>query len=529
MFSIVAIMVISIPVLLTVSAFFSLYKQFQMLQQNSYYPSRYCKWLKENYTPQLALLAIVWCVFSSVNALLGPLIYSFAISVILLIVRIFLFAKCKKTSIKKLVFTKRIKRLYGAAAVIFMALFSLFIFGKGLSKEIALMLTTMLSVVTPLLVLLLWLVTKPVEDIITKYFINDAKKILRSFKDLTVIGVTGSYGKTTTKFILERILSEKFNTVCTPQSFNTPMGVVRTVRENIKPQTQIFICEMGAKNIGDIAEICDIANPDYGIITSVGSQHLDTFKSVDNVFKTKFELADSVRKNGGTTFICADSADIVSRYDKNDKTLIPFGNGTDYRAENIAYGAGGSEFDLCLKDEKVHVGTKLLGLNSICDIVGAAAVAHNLGVSAKDIKFAISSLKPAEHRLELKPFKNGSLLIDDAYNSNPVGCLSAVRVLGSFEGMKKTIITPGLIELGEKEYECNYALGLEAAKYCDIIILVGKNRSKPMRDAVMTTGFDKNNLYVAESFAKAMEIYIPFADKNSVVLLENDLPDNYLK
>ena len=168
------------------------------------------------------------------------------------------------------------------------------------------------------------------------------------------------------------------------------------------------------------------------------------------------------------------------------------------------------------------------GGNSIINISGASALAYELGVSPDDIKFAVASLKPAEHRLEMKPFNKGSLLIDDAYNSNPEGCLEAVRVLGSFDGMKKVVVTPGLIELGEKEYECNFNLGLEAAKNADIIILVGINRSKPMADAVKTTDFNQDNLYIAASFKEAMEIYNRFADGNTVVLFENDLPDNYL-
>ena len=176
----------------------------------------------------------------------------------------------------------------------------------------------------------------------------------------------------------------------------------------------------------------------------------------------------------------------------------------------------------------MHLTSRLLGLHSIINIAGAAALAFTLGVSAEDIKFAVSSLKPTEHRLELKTSVSGSLLIDDAYNANPEGSLEAVRVLGSFDGMKKVIITPGLIELGEKEYSCNYALGLEAADKCDIIIFVGKNRSKPMVDAVNSTEFAKENLFVASSFLEAMEIYSRFADSNTVVLLENDLPDNYL-
>ena len=155
-------------------------------------------------------------------------------------------------------------------------------------------------------------------------------------------------------------------------------------------------------------------------------------------------------------------------------------------------------------------------------------MASELGVSDDDLKYAVASLKPTEHRLELKPTVNGSVMIDDAYNSNPEGCLEAVRVLGSFDGMQKVVITPGLVELGDKEYDSNFALGLEAAKICDIIIFVGKNRSKPMVDAVNTTEFDKTNMFVAQSFKEAMEIYLSFADSNTVLLIENDLPDNYL-
>ena len=181
-----------------------------------------------------------------------------------------------------------------------------------------------------------------------------------------------------------------------------------------------------------------------------------------------------------------------------------------------------------MNNTKIELSSKLLGMHSIINIAGACGIAYSLGVSAEDIKFAVASLKPTEHRLEIKSSVAGSVLIDDAYNSNPEGCLEAVHVLGSFDGMKKVIITPGLIELGEKEYDSNYALGLQATKYCDIIILVGQNRSKPLQDAVNSTEFNKENLFVAKNFFEAMEIYSKFADSNTVLLIENDLPDNYL-
>jgi len=515
-------------VFIAASAIFSLYRQLQMLQQNSYFPSRYFSWLKQSYTLELAIESITYCLLTFLLLNQKSVLNLCIIATSLLAIRIISSITTHKKSIKKLVFTARVKRLFAAAIVILSVLLAVCaIAPKTLASEICQMLCVVFSVVSPLLAFAIWTVTYPIEKAVSQWYINDAKKILKSHKGLTVIGITGSYGKTTTKFILNRILSEKFNTVCTPQSFNTPMGVVRTIREQLKPQTQVFVCEMGAKNVGDIKEVCDIANPDYGIITSVGEQHLETFKSVDNVFKTKFELADAVLKKGGITLANLDSEGIKSRKDTRGD-VVYFGDDSKYSAKNIICGADGTTFDLCLDGTTFTASTRLLGLHSVSDILAAAAMAHILGVSDNDIKFAIGSLKPTEHRLELKTYINGSLLIDDAYNSNPEGCLEAVRVLGAFDGKKKVIITPGLIELGNREYDCNYALGLEATKYCDVIILVGKNRSKPMMDAINATDFDKNNVFVASSFSEAMEIYKPMANKDSVVLLENDLPDNYL-
>ncbi len=511
-----------------VSSLFSLYKQLQMLQQNSYFFIRYFSWLKASYTVELALSAIVYCLITFLVLNNVGVYLALAVSVLLLAIRIYFCFKTEKRSIKKLVFTARVKRLFVTAIVVVTALLvAYWAIPASLLGEVCRTVCMILSVISPTLVFVAWAITYPIEKAVARWYVNDAKRILKLHKNLTVIGITGSYGKTTTKFILNRILSEKFNTVCTPQSFNTPMGVVRTIRSSLKPQTQVFVCEMGAKKVGDIKEICDIVNPDYAIITSVGEQHLDTFKSVDNVFKTKFELADAVRCKGGITLANIDSDGISVRKDsRND--VVYFGTDTKYFANNIFCSEDGTTFDLCLDGSTFTVSTRLLGLHSVADILAAAAMAHILGVSENDIKFAISTLKPTEHRLELKPHINGSLLIDDAYNSNPEGCLEAVRVLGSFKNRKKVIITPGLIELGSREYDCNYALGLEAAKYCDVIILVGKNRSKPMMDAINTADFNRDNVYVVSSFKEAMQIYTPMADKSSVVLLENDLPDNYL-
>ncbi|MBR3144612.1 MAG: UDP-N-acetylmuramoyl-tripeptide--D-alanyl-D-alanine ligase [Clostridia bacterium] len=514
--------------LVAASSLFSLCFQFQMLQQNSYYASRYFKWIKNSFAVTSVILSLLY--FALTFLFTAKLYkYFFIFAAVLFFVRLFLMIRRTKKSIKPIVFTARVKRLFAAALLVFILLTLLFALKKqNISGQMAMLIILLLSSLTPLLCFLSLLICSPVEKAFNRYYINDAKKILKSQKGLIVIGITGSYGKTTTKFILNRILSEKYNTVCTPKSFNTTLGVVRTIRENIKPETQVFICEMGAKKKNDIKEICDIVNPKYGIITSVGEQHLETFKTLDNVFSTKFELLDSVEKNGGVCLASLDSPAICDRAGKKPHALY-IGKGTNYYTSDIKSSPLGSEFVLNIKDKRLPLRTKLLGAHSISDIMAAALLSNILGVSDNDIIGAVASLTPHEHRLQLKSYINGSTLLDDAYNSNPVGSTEALRVLGSFEGMRKTVITPGMIELGDMEYEANFNLGKACAENADDIILVGKNYTKPIADAINETNFNTERLHFVSSFKEGLDIFLKYADKNSVLLIENDLPDNYLK
>lgn len=510
------------------SSMLSLVRQYQMLQQNSYFLKRYFGWLKTAITPLtialrlvLAALVIAAAVFGNKTMLESLLLFSggalyFGWKAYLL----------NSKSIKKLVFTARVKRMFLFSALLLLGLGAASLLTENLVQLVLLTIFYLLIFNPEFITGFSLLALKPLEKSISNHFVNDAKKILASKPSLKVIGITGSYGKTGTKYILSRILSEKYNVLHTPESFNTPMGVVRTIREKMRADTEIFICEMGAKKKGDIKEICDIVNPDHGLITSVGPQHLDTFGNIETVADTKFELYDAVAKKGGMVFANGDNKIILDR--EGEKFLYGTNDGFEFRAENIEGGRDGYSFDLCFGSEKIRVNSKLLGKHNMLNVLGAASLSYKLGVSLQNIAFAISRLTPVEHRLELKTSLMGSLLIDDAYNSNPEGCLEAVNVLDSFKGMTKVIITPGLVELGDKEYECNFNLGKKAASVCDKIILVGKKRSVPLADGVGSTDFNKDNLFVADSFKNAMEIYSSFVDKNTVVLLENDLPDNYL-
>ncbi len=517
-------------ILFSLGGIFSLQRALQMFQQNSYFPSRYFKWFKENvsiihFNSALFLIATATlCIINAVHFL--PAIAFFEC-----IIRFFKWRKTDKTSIKKLVYTGRVKRLIATCITLLTALVVLGFALKNLTPVFGVA-VLVFSHFPAILMLFANTLNSPIEKGINNKFIKEAKSILKKNRNLLVIGVTGSFGKTSVKFILNRILSEKFNVVCTPESFNTPMGVVRTVREKVKSQTEIFIAEMGAKKPFDIKELCDLADPTVGLISAVGEQHLETFGNLETVAKTKFELADHCKKKSGKVYVNFDS-EPAKKYAKehfDGDLIISVGTSkTDIcSAENITAGKNGTQFDLIYKNySPITLNCKLLGKHSITNILLAAATALDLGVSEKQIRFAVSSLKAPAHRLELKSFMKGSLLIDDAYNSNPEGCLEAVRVLGSFEGMRKVLVTPGLVELGDKEYECNFNLGNEATKYCDDIILVGKKRAVPMKDAIDKTDFDRKRVFIADSFKQAMEYYSTFADSNTVVLFENDLPDNY--
>jgi len=529
---------------IAVCGLFALLRQLQMLQQSSYYPSRYWGWLKGaiRFRTSLAIIGVMFFVASSLPDTDYDWHYDLYVVLTLAalsLLRIYFCFSDSKKSIKKLVFTARIKRMIFTAAAFLATLITAGIIvgqssidqnsivNAGFLQNLLFTICVFFSFIAPATCLVAWAITYPIEQRCARWYVNDAKKILKGMPDLKVIGVTGSYGKTSTKFILGRILSEKFNVVVTPESFNTPMGVVRTVREKIQPQTQIFIAEMGAKNKGDIKEICEIADPSLGIITSVGPQHLDTFGEIETVADTKFELADWCKQKGGKVFLNADNEIIKSRAANYNSVLYGTSEFCDCRAENVVYGRNGLSFNIISGNLNFKVATKLLGVHNALNIAAAAAVALDLGVPYGDISYAVSQLKAVNHRLEMKSYINGSTLIDDAYNANPEGCLEAARILGSFGNMKKIIVTPGLVELGAKEYECNRRLGEEAAKYADIIILVGPKRAIPIEEGVKSQEFNSEKLYIVQSFAEARKLFAPMCDNNTVILFENDLPDNY--
>ena len=307
-------------------------------------------------------------------------------------------------------------------------------------------------------------------------YFRDAQKKLAARPDIIKIGITGSYGKTSVKFILGTILQEKYQTLITPSSFNTPMGVTKIIRERLTPATQVFVAEMGARHVGDIKELCRLVHPRYGVLTSVGPQHLDTFHTLERIKNTKYELMDAVPADG-CCFFPDDGAICRELYDRTEKEkrlcCLHYSPDADVWATDVTVSPMGSRFVLHTSAEEIACETRLLGEHNIQNILLAATVALHLGLTMRQVARGISKLQPVEHRLQLIP-SPGITIIDDAFNSNPKGAEAAVKVLGAFQA-RRIIITPGMVELGGQEAAFNREFGRKICGNADIAMLVGRN------------------------------------------------------
>ncbi len=499
-----------------------------MLQLESYYLDRYTKWMIKNLKKVLSLKTIILLCISSVLVLTHnetANIIGMVLEILFLLFLIITFKRAKEK--KPLVITARIRRMYITFTILVVILF---VCANIFNYKIALIIANIISILAYLFVSIVTLINTPIEKSIMMKFNIKAKNKLKEIPGLKVIGITGSYGKTSTKYFINTILSQKYNTLMTPESYNTAKGVVRTINESLSPMHQLFICEMGAKYIGDIKEITDIVNPTYGVLTAIGPQHLDTFKSLDNVRKTKLELIDSLPEENGIAFVNWEDENV--RNSNISKRMVKYGlsDSADYYAKNIEITERGSNFDVVLPNgkEPITIKTRLLGDLNILNIVCAVAVADTLGLSADEIKMGAKYIKPVTHRLELKQNPNGSIIIDDAYNSNVKGAKMALEVLKSFSGRKKILITPGIVDLGDKATEINEKLGTQAAESSDFIILVGANQAVPIYNGIQKTNYPLSNVYIAKNLNEALLKMNEIITPNSVVLFENDLPDNYL-
>lgn len=376
-----------------------------------------------------------------------------------------------------------------------------------------------LGVLSPFVAFAANAIMTPFEKLNNKKYIKRAVIRLNEVKP-TVIGITGSYGKTTAKSLLAAMLKD-MNVLATPGSFNTPMGVCKTINESLTDQ-KYFIAELGARRKGDIKELCDIVSPSVGIITAVGDMHLATFKTRENVASAKFELAEALPK-GGLIILNGyneDAAKLKSRETLCDKCVT----GEDISYSDLKLDGTGTTFTLAVGEERYTVRTALLGAHIPELVCVCVAAAIRLGVSVERAVECVESAEPVDHRLKLVPSVDPDVtVIDDAYNSNPIGAKNALEVLKSFDG-KKVIITPGFVELGALEKGCNETLGRQIADACDRAFLIG-SRAADIKSGAVAAGMCEGDISVFASRDEAVEELKTVTGKR-VVLFENDLPDN---
>lgn len=514
--------------------FWKIKKHLHILQLNSYFNGRYFIWLKKR-----ALQVFHYKDLEPLIALLGVFFQVPLVMLVLFVLIYFrlLLIRTKLPEKKPLVFTARAKRLFGVnlAFVVILYLMSFVLLWHH--GDIWFVLTLFLLVVynffIPVFLMLINLLIMPLEQLIQNWYFRDAYQRRRALLNLKVVGVTGSFGKTTTKYVLAEILRQSFNTLMTPGSYNTTMGVTKVIRSDLKPMHDVFVVEMSAKKPGDIKELCDLVKPQYGLITAIGEQHLETFKTLENIANTKNELIESLPPDG-VAFFNADDINCQRLAKAARCRVVRYGIETidpevDYLVKDLTINEHGSNFTVVrMRDKSQAVfQTRLLGKYNIYNVLGAIAVASELGIELHDMLYPVRQLAAIPHRLALKRVSSDIIFIDDAFNSNPVGSKMALEVLGQISGKRKIIITPGLIELGAKEGEYNERFGGYIAEVCDYVILVGREQTRALQRGLVAKGYSENALFIAADFAAAKQHLEQILRAGDVVLFENDLPDNY--
>ncbi len=411
--------------------------------------------------------------------------------------------------------TKRMVRLITTYAVLQLAI------GAGVAaasrySPYCQTLACVFALFAPFTALLAGFINAPTEKLIARRYIRRAKRKLAAVAPV-VIGITGSYGKTTAKNLLRGMLDGK-SVIATPGSYNTPMGICLTVNNDLNNE-EYLIAELGARYSGDIKELCGIVSPKVGIITAIGDMHLETLKNRAGVADAKYALAKALPEDGLLVLngYNAECAPLPDRDAPCKKTVV--GGDGDISYKDLKIDARGTSFTLVIDGDEHSVNTKLLGAHIAELTCVCAAAARYCGADAEHIVAAVEAAKPVEHRLQLL---DGGV-IDDAYNSNPVGAKNALDVLACF-AEKKVIITPGFVELGSIEKQCNTELGKHIAAVCDYAYLVG-SRAEDIKAGAIAAGMNENNISCFASRDEAVEGLKEISGER-IVLFENDLPDN---
>jgi len=428
--------------------------------------------------------------------------------------------------------TARALRIYRLSlAVCCFILLLLFITLSSQSLVLQSLVLILLVQSTPLFLVLANRLLQPYEERLQQAFLDEAKARIKRINPY-IIGITGSYGKTSTKSILAEFLNVTLGpTFWPPKSYNTLMGITREIRERLIPGYKYAVIEMGAYGIGSIEKLCELCPPKAGIVTAVGLMHLERFGSEANVFSAKSELAKALPNDG--ILVCnGDNEGTRQIASQNPKAItLLYGLDTskghlDCTLSDISFSEGGTKFLLHWKGDTLRAQTKLLGRTSLSNILAAFTMACALGAKPELLIAALQNIEPVDNRLSLE--KTGDVLwLKDAYNSNPEGFAAALEVLQALSASRRILMTPGMIELGEKQYESNFNAAKKAAGICDLLIIVGDTNRKPLEEGLMAAGFSREKLLLMPGRQEAFQYLSYNLKAGDAVLIENDLADLY--
>ncbi len=378
---------------------------------------------------------------------------------------------------KKPVFTAKAIFLIITAFLITLLLFAFPLLDKYLWL---LLIDKVLTIIIGIVVLVLAFPTEIHRDI----QIEKAVKKLKERKDLLVIGVTGSYGKSSTKDYLAQILATRFPTLKTHGTNNTPIGIAKTILDQLDKTIKIFVVEMGAYKRGEISSMCKIVHPKIGILTAVNDQHLSLFKTIENTKKAKYELIDSLPKNGLALFNGNNQiTEAMFTRTKKPKVLYTTNTASQktdqkqskiIKAYNIEVKKNELIFDVDIDEETLHLRTPLLGAHNIENILPGVYLAKHLGMKTKQIQDAVAGLKSLPKTMIRYVLSNGVTIVDDTFNANPEAVVAALSYIKIYSKKRILVLQP-MIELGKRAKDEHYRVAKEISKTCDHLFLTNGN------------------------------------------------------
>ena len=390
------------------------------------------------------------------------------------------------------------------------------------------------DILTPLFVAGSILSTHPLALWSKNRIIAKATKRREKFRNLLVIGVTGSYGKSSVKELIAAMLKDNFQVVKTPANINTDIGIARILLNNVTDKHNVFVVEMGAYRKGEIKKAAQIVKPQIGILTGINPQHISLFGSLQNIQKAKYELIEALPDKGLAVFN-GDNENVLSlfRQCKKPKRLYTTADTLEKNYQTITVTSlkntpRGLEIVIAEKEEgKGILKSSLLGLHNATNIIGAATVARELNIKYSDIKKALLKIKAPPHTLRIRKGIKDSTVIDDAYAANEDGVLAALEVLNNMQeghGKKICIMQP-LIELGDNAERVHKRIASRVAEVCDYLIVTSRDYFSTVFKEALDNGMDKEKVLCLPKSQEALRKAQEIIEKGDIVLIENRVPD----